>query len=139
MEIGNDEATGCNIVSFADGAADETQLSRLSFSYIERRNLLCNSEGNMDCYYDIVYSMESGRLIPIASGYYGAEDNSNVQFDDEGNPIYQYKWEGVMMTREEYNQAFRAVYDTSSEKPGYEWGKWFSLEEVIQAIGDIPF
>ena len=44
-----------------------------------------------------------------------------------------------MMTREEYNQAFRAVYDTSSEKPGYEWGKWFSLEEVIQAIGDIPF
>lgn len=139
VEIGNDEATGCKIVSFADGAADETQLSRLSFSYIERRNLLCNSEGNMDCYYDIVYSMESGRLIPIASGYYGAEDNSNVQFDDEGNPIYQYKWEGVMMTREEYNQAFRAVYDTSSEKPGYEWGKWFSLEEVIQAIGDIPF
>ena len=139
VEIGNDEATGCKIVSFADGAAYETQLSRLSFSYIERRNLLCNSEGNMDCYYDIVYSMESGRLIPIASGYYGAEDNSNVQFDDEGNPIYQYKWEGVMMTREEYNQAFRAVYDTSSEKPGYEWGKWFSLEEVIQAIGDIPF
>ena len=139
VEIGNDEATGCKIVSFADGAADETQLSRLSFSYIERRNLLCNSEGNMDCYYDIVYSMESGRLIPIASGYYGAEDNSNVQFDDECNPIYQYKWEGVMMTRGEYNQAFRAVYDTSSEKPGYEWGKWFSLEEVIQAIGDIPF
>ena len=39
-----------------------------------------------------------------------------------------------MMTREEYNQAFRAVYDTSSEKPGYEWGKWFSLEEVIQPL-----
>lgn len=137
VEIGIDEATGCNIVSFADGAADETQLSRLSFSYIERGNLLCNSEGNMDCYYDIVYSMESGRLIPIASGYYGAEDNSNVQFDDEGNPIYQYDWEGVMMTQEEYNQAFQAVYDRSSEKPGYEWDKWFSLEGVIQAIGDI--
>ena len=42
-----------------------------------------------------------------------------------------------MMTQEEYNQAFRAVYDTSSEKPGYEWDKWYSLEEVIQAIGDI--
>ena len=137
VEIGIDEATGCKIVSFADGAVNETQLSRLYFSYIERGNLLCNSEGNMDYYYDIVYSMESGRLLPIASGYYGAEDNSHVQFDEEGNPIYQYEWEGVMMTQEEYNQAFRAVYDTSSEKPGYEWDKWYSLEEVIQAIGDI--
>ena len=137
VEIGIDEATGCRIVSFADGAAYETQLSRLYFSYIERGNLLCNSEGNMDYYYDIVYSMESGRLLPIASGYYGAEDNSHVQFDEEGNPIYQYEWEGVMMTQEEYNQAFRAVYDTSSEKPGYEWDKWLSLEEVIQAIDGI--
>lgn len=139
VEIGIDEAMGCNIVSFSDGTVHETQLSRLSFSYIERGNLLCNSEGNMDCYYDIVYSMESGRLVPIASGYYGAWDNSNVQFDDKGNPIYQYEWEGAVMTREEYNQALRAVYDTSSEKPGYEWEKWYSLEEVIQAIDDIPF
>ena len=30
-----------------------------------------------------------------------------------------------------------AVYDTSSEKPGYEWDKWLSLEEVIQAIDGI--
>ena len=60
-----------------------------------------------------------------------------MQFDEEGNHIYQYEWEGIMMTQEEYNQAFRAVYDTSSEKPGYEWNKWYSLEEVIQAIGDI--
>ena len=59
VEIGIDEATGCNIVSFADGTVNETQLSRLYFSYIERGNLLCNSEGNMDSYYDIVYSMES--------------------------------------------------------------------------------
>ena len=137
VEIGIDEATGCNIVSFADGAVNETQLSRLYFSYIERGNLLCNSEGNMDSYYDIVYSMESGRLVPIASGYYGAEDNSNVQLDDEGNPIYQYEWEGILMSRDEYNQAFQAVYDTASAMPGYEWDKWLSLEEVIQAIRGI--
>lgn len=138
VEIGISNAAGCNIVSFADGAADETQLTRLYFSYIERGNLLCNSGGNMDYYYDIVYSMESGRLVPIASGYYGAEDNSHVQFDEQGNPIYQYEWEGVMMTQDEYSQALRSVYDTAAGKSGYEWGKWLSLEEVIQAIGDIP-
>lgn len=48
VEIGADEATGCRIINFSDGAAHVTQLNRLYFSYIERENLLCNSEGNMD-------------------------------------------------------------------------------------------
>lgn len=52
VEIGADEATGCRIINFSDGAAHVTQLNRLYFSYIERENLLCNSEGNMDYYYD---------------------------------------------------------------------------------------
>ena len=41
------------------------------------------------------------------------------------------------MSRDEYNQAFQAVYDTASAMPGYEWDKWLSLEEVIQAIRGI--
>ena len=38
----------------------------------------------MDYYYDLVYRLSGGELIPVASGYYGAVDNSNVQFDEEG-------------------------------------------------------
>ena len=33
----------------------------------------------MDYYYDLVFRLENGELNLIASGYYGAEDNSNVQ------------------------------------------------------------
>lgn len=55
--IGNCEAAGCRIVSFCDGKIYQNQLNRLYFSYIEGENLLCNSEGNMDCYYDLVYSL----------------------------------------------------------------------------------
>ena len=86
--------------------------------------ILCTIWNRAGCF-PLLPDIMGLRIIPICS------------LMREGNPIYQYEWEGVMMTQEEYNQAFRAVYDTSSEKPGYEWDKWYSLEEVIQAIGDI--
>lgn len=137
VEIGSSEAAGCGIVTFADGTADETLLSRLNFTYIENGNLLCNSDGLMDYYYDIVYKMENGRLVQVAAGYYGAEDNSNVQYDENGDPVYQYEWDGVMMTPEEYDQAFRAVYDSSAAKLGYAGDKLLTKDEAIEVLRTI--
>lgn len=134
VEIGNSEAAGCKIVSYGDGKIEESQLSRLGFSYIERENLLCNSDGHMDYYYDVVYRLENGRLVETAAGYYGAEDNSNVQFDENQNPIYQYEWNGVLMTMDEYSRALNAVYDTARAKGGYTWEEWLSREQVIEAV-----
>lgn len=134
VEIGNSEAMGCRIVSYSDGKMVESQLSRLGFSYIERENLLCNSDGHMDYYYDVVYRLENGRLVETAAGYFGAEDNSNVQFDENQNPIYQYEWNGVMVTMDEYSQALNAVYDTTRAKDGYAWEKWLSREQVIETV-----
>ena len=134
VEIGGSEAAGCGIVSFAVGAVSETQLDRLGFTYIEKGNLLCNSDGHMDNYYDLVYSMADGRLTQIAAGYYGAEDNSNLQLDENGEPVYRYEWNGAVMPKEEYDQALHAVYDTSKAKDGYQWDKWLSKEDVIRAI-----
>lgn len=133
VEIGDCEAAGCRIVSYYDGKVTVTQLNRLYFSYLEGEGLLCNSEGNMDCYYDLVYRLEKGEMTLIAAGYYGAEDNSNVQFDEEGEPIYQYEWEGVKMSREEYGQALMAVYDMSRARDGYAWPP-SSAEEIIMRL-----
>lgn len=132
--IGNCEAAGCRIVSFCDGKIYQNQLNRLYFSYIEGENLLCNSEGNMDCYYDLVYSLGKQGLEPVAEGYYGAEDNSNVQYDASGEPIYYYEWNGTRMTKEEYAKALNSVYDMSKAKDGYEYGKTYSAEQVIQIL-----
>lgn len=132
--IGNCEAAGCRIVSFCDGKIYQNQLNRLYFSYIEGENLLCNSEGNMDCYYDLVYSLGKQGLEPVAEGYYGAEDNSNVQFDASGEPIYYYEWNGTRMTKEEYAKALNSVYDMSKAKDGYEYGKTYSAEQMIQIL-----
>ncbi len=132
-EVGYDEATGCRIVCYADGKVHVNQTNRLYFSYIPGENLLCNSEGNMDYYYDLVYQLSGGELIPVASGYYGAEDNSNVQFDGEGNPVYQYEWNGVKMSREEYQKELSRVYD-ESKAVTYNYDGLHSLEEMKQMI-----
>lgn len=135
--FGSSEAIGSKIISFGDGKVHETQLSRLNFSYIERGGLLCNSDGNMDSYYDVVYQMENGELKQIAAGYYGAEDNSNVRLDQNGDPIYQYKWEGKLMSQEDYEKALNAVYDTSRVKKESLVKEFYSAEEIIEEISKI--
>ncbi|MDO4333804.1 MAG: hypothetical protein Q4C58_14125 [Eubacteriales bacterium] len=132
VEIGDYEAAGCRIVSFYEGEVTVTQLSRLNFSYIEKENLLCNSDGLMDSYYDLVYRLENGTMTLIAEGYYGAEDNSNVQFDETGEPIYQYSWNGKEMSEEEYEQALNAVYDRKRAKSYAYPGD--SAEEMLEKI-----
>lgn len=132
VEIGDCEATGCRIVSFYDGELTVTQLNRLNFSYLVREGLLCNSEGNMDSYYDLVYRLTDGKMTLIAEGYYGAEDNSHVEFDEAGEPIYQYNWNGEEMSREEYEQELNAVYDTNRAK-SYAW-PGISAEEMLKQI-----
>ena len=134
VEVGDCEAVGCRIVNYSDGAVHVAQLNRLYFSYIEGENLLCNSEGNMDNYYDLVYQIIDGELTLVAEGYYGAEDNSNVQFDEEGNPIYRYVWEGVEMSKEEYMKALNSIYDTSRAKTGHIYGESHSVDEMIALL-----
>lgn len=134
VEVGDCEATGCRIICYADEMVHTAQLNRLYFSYIERGNLLCNSEGNMDSYYDLVYSIIDGELTLIASGFYGAEDNSNVQFDAFGEPIYQYEWNGTKMSKEEYGKALNQVYDMSRAEDGYGWDQLYSYEEIKDVI-----
>ena len=133
VEVGNCEASGCRIVYFVDGKVHVTQLGRLNFTYIPNENLLCNSDGNMDTYYDLVYSIIDGEMTLIAQGYYGAKDNSNLKFDSEGNPIYQYEWNGVEMSKEEYGEELNRIYDTT-KAVGYGYDNLYSVEEVIKAI-----
>ncbi len=134
VEIGVDAATGCRIVNYTGGKVNVTQLNRLYFSYIEEEGLLCNSEGNMDYYYDLVYRLENGEMKLIAEGYYGAEDNSRVQFDESGEPIYKYEWNGKEMSKADYEAELNKVYDTSKAKRGYEWDAWHSVDEMINIV-----
>ena len=133
VEVGADEATGCRIVFYSGGKAQVFQLNRLYFSYIPSGNLLCNSEGNMDYYYDLVYKYSNGEIERIAEGWYGAEDNSQVEYDENGDPIYLYKWNGVEVDKEQYGQELGKVYDVF-QAVSYSYDNLYSLQEVKEAV-----
>lgn len=48
------EAGGCRILTWHEEILDMLQTNRLNFTYVEKENLLCNSDGNMGYYYDLV-------------------------------------------------------------------------------------
>ena len=73
-------------------------------------------------------------MTQIAAGYYDAVDNSNVQFDEKGEVMYQYKWNGAIVNQEEYQKQLKAVYDREKALDGYYSGEYFSAEEMIEQI-----
>ncbi len=133
VEVGTSEASGCRIIHYSGGKACVTQLNRLGFDYIPGGNLLRNGDGLMDHYYDLIYSIVDGEMKLVASGYYGRDDNAAMEFDAEGNPVYQYEWNGVSMSREEYDRELGKVYD-SSKAVTYEYGSLYSADEMRNVI-----
>lgn len=133
VEVGRNAATGCRIIHYGKGKAQVTQLRRLNFDYIPGENLLCNAEGLMDSYCDMIYSIIDGQMCLVAAGFYGAEDNSRVQLDADGSPIYVYRWNDVEMSREEYERELSKVYD-ASKAVSYDYENLYSVDEVKKAI-----
>lgn len=133
VAMGIDEAQGNLVCNYFNGVVNSTQLRRLGFYFIERENLLCNSEGIMGNYYDIIYSLVDGKLTQIAAGYWGELDGSGQHLDKEGNLIYQYSWEGEDVTEDKYNQLLNSVFDKSKATEGYS-NHIYSMDEIISMI-----
>ena len=101
-------------------------------TYLERQNLFCESGGRMDSYYDNVYQIENGEMVKLHEGWYGAEDNTNVQFDAQGNPVYQYFWDGEELSKEEYEESLEQVFHR--EGAVYAAEKTLSAGEILRQI-----
>lgn len=88
----------------------------------------------MDVYYDRIYRIDDEGFVMTAEGNYGAEDNTNVQTDAQGNPIYQYSWNGTKMTKEEYEQWFAELFD----KDRAVWASKGTVDaaEILRQIED---
>jgi hypothetical protein len=133
VAIGSSEAQGNLVCNYYNGTVNSAQLSRLGFYYIEGENLLCNSDGLMDNYYDIVYSLIDGKLTQIAVGYWGELDGTGHHFDEDGNIIYQYSWNDASVTAEEYNNNLNSVFDKSKATEGYA-NQFYPMDEIINMI-----
>lgn len=87
----------------------------------------------MDHYYDIVYRIENGEMKQIAEGKYGWL--TEREFDENEEPVYQYEWNGVEMSREEYEKEFQQVYD-STQAVTYDYSNLYVLGEIKKLIAE---
>ena len=127
----NVEAGGCQIYTFHDGKGEGLQTSRLGFNYIEKGNLLCNSDGHMDSYYDKVFTIFDGKWKQIGDGTYSGY---NEGFDDEtGRYICSdYTWNGEEVSIDEYMDRLENIYDFDS---AIEPQEYYSGEEMAELLG----
>ncbi|OLN31726.1 stalk domain-containing protein [Desulfosporosinus metallidurans] len=135
VAIGNCEAQGNLICVYHNGVINSTQLSRNSFTYIKKGNLLCNAAGNMGDYYHKVFTIKDGVLSQIAAGFWGYT-SANVPVDETGNPIYKYKWENKTVTEKQYYQLLNSIYDTTKAIDGNKYLDNSSVEKIVNIIKD---
>lgn len=121
------EAGGCLILTYHNGLVDALQTRRLHFTYLEKENLLSNSAGHMDSYYDDVYMIKNGRWEQVATGEYsGCTDGWS---DEYGRYICQnYVWNGKETTMEAYMEQFYTLYD---EDRAIEPIEKYSLRDML--------
>lgn len=125
---------GAKICSYYNGSVIYQHLSNYGFSYIEGQNLFIDSGGHMDVYYDKIYSISDGMFELKYDGQYGAIDNSDVQYDSEGYPIYNYYWnENEVSDEVEYQKLLNAEFKKEKARDPYEGAEYNS--ELGRVVG----
>lgn len=120
-------AGGCQLCTVDESTVKDIFISEYgSLQYIERMGLFYTGGGHMDVYWDSVYRLQGGQFVELAHGDYGAEGNANILYDSDGAPIYQYSWNGVEMTEQEYESQLAVAFDVSSarnifDEPTYDY------------------
>ncbi|NBK91456.1 C-type lectin domain-containing protein [bacterium 1XD21-13] len=109
------EAGGCQILTWHEEGMDVLQTSRLYFTYIEKGNLLCNSEGNMGYYYDNVYTIKDGFWEFVGGGTY-SDPPDGPKFDENDDYIFEYHWLQQPVEKSEYEQKLHAIYPEKQGK-----------------------
>jgi hypothetical protein len=130
-----DYASGDELCTYYNGEVIHIKLGFSGMQYIEGENLFMDSYMHSDEGYDNLYSLVNGQFKLIGKGDYGAPDNSNVEWDENG-PIYDYYWNDKKVSREKYedslNKAFdydRAITPECDIQDTYDY-----KEEIVQKI-----
>ena len=124
------EAAGCRILTYDGSKVNVLNTRRLGFTYIERGNRLCNSDGSQDQYYDDVYEIRNGRWVCIARGeYYGYLSGWSDVI--QRYVCRYYVWNGQQTSIDQYLISLSAVYD-SQRAVGVEEG--YSRSAILSLL-----
>ncbi len=124
------EAGGCQILTWHEGTVDVLQTSRLYFTYIEKGNLLCNSEGNMGYYYDNVYAIKDSMWEFVGGGTFH-DPPSGPKFDENGGEVFEYEWLEEPVKSSEYEERLHAIYP---EKQGKTPETYYIKDEISSLL-----
>lgn len=123
---------GAVLCTVSSGKLEIVKSSHSDMFYFERKNLFHIMGGHMDNYSDRVYAIQNGVFVLLHDGKYGAEDNSRVQVDEEGNPIYQYFWNGKEVSEKDYERSLKSVFNDSKAVNAYK--NTYTASEIIPKI-----
>ena len=118
------EAGGCQILTFYNGEIDLLQTDRLNFYYMEKKNLINNSDGHMGYYYDYIYSIVNGKWVYVTGGEW-----TETMGDDDW--VYQYEWEGKKVGENTYEQKVNAVINVEQAIVPEQY---YILEEMLSLL-----
>ena len=118
-------AGGSLLLTYYNGKIDECQTARSNFYYIERQNLVNNSDGHMGHYHDYVYSIEDGKWISIAEGNWTETFIGNAY---EYEVEYAYEWNDEEVDKKTYEKRLNAVFNEEHQmRPKY----WYYKDEML--------
>lgn len=132
-------ADGHNILTYHEGKVDVLWLNRENFTYLERGNLLCNSDGVSGVYADDVYTIREGKWERLAGGTSEMLWEDGPVQDENGEYVFQYSWNGEDVDQAAYQERLNEVYPVSPENPGKEPERYYILEDLLSLFtsGDV--
>ena len=105
-------------------------------SYIERKNLLAESGGRMESYFDSFYHIDKGKFVKTAGGEYGLFDESYYEQEDSDveniEKYFIYKWNDKEVSKAQYNQYLKKTFDRSAAIVPYN--NTFSASYMISML-----
>lgn len=120
-----------------DGSTtDKVYLSHGAAYMIKGSNLLHAVGGHMGGYYDEIYKIENGKFVTVAKGSYG--ETEDQQTDENGEPVYDYYWNDDSVTKEQYEQNLKGLFDQDQAEDIYQ--NVYTFEQcrtLLQEITDL--
>lgn len=132
VRVGSCMADGATVATCTPDGIWEEEIYRIGMWYIPGGNVLDNNDGNMGVFYDRVFEIKDGKWVQIGDGEYGMEDNMNPEYDENGDYVFRYKWDGKEVTKKKYEKILKKLF--GNRKPEALGNEAVSYHEIINQI-----
>ena len=115
VAFGSDMSEGAEVATWGVGTVQTIPLDRMEAQYIPGGNVIDNSGGMSEDWYDTIYKIQDGQWVQIGDGTYSVPgpDEPDIPMEDEnGNYNFiNFKWNGTPMSKEDYQQQVKKLID----------------------------